>query len=381
MDIIKNKFLLFPFLFFFIVFGLDKIAWIPAVKNSVMYWKKIEPVLYESRNDLFRQLKERDYKKGDKASKRLGLILGSSRSSGFDSDIIEKYIPNSYTYNFSAPYTSPAYYYYWYDRIRKARIRPDFVILEIDASLFGPQAINYQLSYSFDMDFVWRHTDWNRPRLKDPWKHYGHGFSVADAEKYYAKQLFGFYKYPLKFSNIKENRKRQMIPIDGKWREIRLGQFRTIAMPLIRQVNAIKLGGIPNFFFVPVPPERLKEDARNVAERDLKNFRPDPTQVIFARNLFARLSHERVPVLVYIPLVSRELYHYIHKYKIHKKFMLPFLKMLTQIRANHPAAKIRVVDLNENDSFSCREFMDAYHLSGPCFPELTRSLLRGFPPE
>lgn len=381
MDFIKNNFLLIPLFFLLMIFAVDKIAFIPKVKNSIMYWKKIEPLLYESREKLFVQL-QRDYDSKRSQNQKSGLILGTSRSGEFDTDYIKKYMPDTYTYNFSAPFGSVAYYYYWLDRILEKNMKPAYVLLEIDAVVMSAQAINYQLSYSFDMGFVITHTDINRPRLKNPWKQTGKGFSVADADKYYLKQLFGFYKYPLKLGNIRENQEKKFMPSpDGRIREIRLGEWRENAMPFIDQVNEKKLGGIPNFFFVKLSSEDMKKDAVNTASRNLAHYRAAPTQVVFLKNILNRLAHENIPVLIYVPYVNPIYYKFEKRtdkvYDINKRFRQPFLALLKELHKKNKM-KMQIIDLNRTKKMECRKFTDSYHLSGQCFPELTDHLFTEF---
>ncbi|MCB1173082.1 MAG: DUF1574 family protein [Leptospiraceae bacterium] len=378
MDYRQNRWLLWPIMILLLVFSLDKLAFLPVYKNSVLYWKKIEPAIYQSRQDLFHQLKTKHYRKGAWKDKKLGLILGSSRSSGFDSDYIAQKIPNSYTYNFSAPFTSPAYYDYWLETLLAAGIRPDFVLLELDAAVFNAQAIDYQLSYSFDLDFVWRHTDLYRPHLRDVWLSRGKGFGWSELEAWLARHWIGFYRYPFKPGNIEANYTRTWLPDPDSalgMREIRRLDFREYVQPLIQQVNEKKLGGIPNIFFVQVPPDQLATDALHMAERDLKHFQADPTQVIFARNLLERLARSGIPVIIYMPVVSNEFYPYYKKYKVKENFNEPFARLLASIQAQYPDFRVFVRDLNESASFSCRQFQDSYHLSGPCFPTLTDQLI------
>lgn len=388
MDLFKNKYLWSPFLIFSLVFLLDKIAFIPVVKKHLVAYNKIEPLLYESREELFQQLITRDYPTRTKLNgEKLGLILGTSRSSEFDPPIIAQTVPNSYTYNFSAPFASPVYYYYWLYKLQKAGIKPDFVLVEADAAVFTSHAIDYQLAYSLDNEFVWKHIDLDRPRLKDRWQQVGRGLSITNAETYFLKQLFGFYKFPLKVQNIQKNLQEQVfVDFQGNLEMIQRSQYQDKFLPFIQKVNSIKLGGIPNTHGVqPLTGERMRKDTRTTVNRDLLGFKPDPTQVIFFRNLMTELARLNIPAIVYVPVVSDTLRQYkkdnAEKLKLEERFYKPFYRLIQNIINNHKKANIKILDLNEDARMDCRKFQDAYHLGGECFPRLSQLLFSSLPVE
>ena len=386
MDLLKNKYLWSPFIIFALVFLLDKIAFIPAVQKYLVAYNKIEPMLYESREDLFQQLVQQDYpERTRQRGEKLGAIFGTSRSSEFDPPVIARTVPASYTYNFSAPFASPVFYYYWLDRMQQAGIQPDFVLIEADGAVLTKQALDYQLAYGLDAEFVLRHLDLNRPRLKNPWLHTGKGLNVNDAETFFLKHLFGFYKYPLKTNNIKKN-KEEMIFMDfsGRISMIQRLEYKDKFRPLINEVNRIKLGGIPNAHQAqPLNAERMELDTRTTVNRDLKNFKPYPTQVIMFRNLLSTLASKKIPTIIYVPVVSDTLRKYKHEHaselELDQRIYKPFHNLIEGIRKAHPESSIRTVDLNEDPRMDCRHFQDAYHLSGHCFPRLSELLFSELP--
>ncbi|MEQ9365684.1 MAG: DUF1574 family protein, partial [Leptospirales bacterium] len=206
MDLLKHKFLWLPVLGFAALFLLDKLFFLPAVTDHTVHWQKIEPAFYESRRLLFEQLKQ-EYPERAARGQKLGLILGTSRAGEFEQDNIADLIPGSYTYNFSAPFSSPVFYAYWIDRILEAGMEPAFVIFETDPVVLTDAAMEFTMQYSLDWRFVWNHTELFRRVPPDPWDAEGAGFSYDQAESYAANALFGLHKYPIKVDSIAANNK------------------------------------------------------------------------------------------------------------------------------------------------------------------------------
>ena len=94
---------------FLIVYAVDKIFYITWVQENTVHWQKIEPLFYESRGDLYERLRTQ-YPERSAAGQKLGLILGTSRAGEFDQNYIASRVPDSYTFNFSAPFSCPAFH-------------------------------------------------------------------------------------------------------------------------------------------------------------------------------------------------------------------------------------------------------------------------------
>ncbi|MCB1325186.1 MAG: DUF1574 family protein [Spirochaetales bacterium] len=379
MDLIRAKFLWVPIVGLLVIFGLDKLALLEVVRRNVVYWQKIEPILYESREPLFDHLLE-DYRSPERQAQRLGVVLGSSRSGEFGNSDIARVVPNSYTYNFSAPLACPAYFYYWVDRMLAAEVRPAFVMVEADPILFTDGALDYAISYSFSTAFVASHIDFGRSTPRDPWQSQGRGFSVSEAETYFLKELFATYKYPIKLSNIIENNEPRLLPgMDGQIRMYRPIDYRRELEGLVDLVNREQLGGIPNPFFAHVPEDQMEADAERMAAIHLALYRVAPTQVIFFRNLLQRLAARGVPTIVYVPVNSAAFERRMRDQNMRTRAIEPLLGLVEQVRQSEPESRIRVVDLSEDPQLSCRAFVDSFHLSGLCFRELTDLVFASVP--
>ncbi|MBE7440671.1 MAG: DUF1574 family protein [Spirochaetales bacterium] len=358
MDFKNKPYLFLPLLSFALIFSLDKLLLCPAVQERTVLWKKIEPPFYASREDLAAQLATE--------TESAGLILGSSRAGEFSSDWIARHSPVKRTYNFSAPLTCPAYHYYWLDRILKGGHRPAFVILEADLLLFSEGAMDYALNYSFDPLFVLRHTD-VLERQGAGFALQGRGFTFDEAETFFLKYFFALYRFPLDAKALRENGQEIFLP-DGTYRSGR--ELRGELNRLIERVNREKLGGIPNPLQFNVPEDAMAEDARRLADRHLSRP-PSPTQILFFKRIVEALRQEKIPLVVYWPLVSEPLDRL--QRQARPDFQNELKQYLTSLQTNdwQPA----FLDPNPDPRIRCRSFVDSSHLSGKCFDEITLQLL------
>lgn len=378
MDLFKNKFLWYPLLVLATIFAIDKIFALPVVLENTVLWKKIEPMFYESRYHLFDQLRE-EYPKLAPADRKLGLIFGSSRGGEFNAEDFARERPGVRAYNFSAPLAPPSYFYYWLDRVLAADMRPAFVIIECDPLLFGPSAAGYSLAYSYDADFVFRHVD-VFPGPGDGFEAEGPGFSVDEAETFFLKRLFALYRYPLEWKTIEENNETHSAIVPGKGLvSIKGKEFKKNLTEIVRASNRRNLGGIPNPLKFSLSPEEIQKDADRMEELHLGRGFPSRSQIVFFKKAIRRLAAEKIPVVVYWPLSSPALREKYREHDLFEKFQKPLLDFLDRTRREHPRARIAFLDPYDDEELDCRVFIDASHLSGACFPQITERILDRLP--
>lgn len=125
-------------------------------------------------------------------SKQIGLILGSSRSGEFDSDMLESFFPNTNSFNFAAPFGPPSFQAYWLERTLNSKLPLRYVLIEVDPLLFSQSAIDYSLNGSYDNAYVLSQIDLYRAKNKNPWASSANGFSTDEVEVYFLKKLFAF---------------------------------------------------------------------------------------------------------------------------------------------------------------------------------------------
>ncbi len=384
MDLLKRRFLWIPLLSFAVVFAIDKIFYLPVVQEHTVDWRKIEPLFYSSREHLFRQLIEEQTERRQ-ANLQPGFIFGSSRAGEFDHEYFESRLKNNYTYNFSAPFSCPAYYYYWLDRILAAGVRPAFVLIESDAMTLGADSLEYALKYSFDARFVATHTDLFRRTPANIWEIQGRGFAYSESEDYFLLRAFALYRYPFDPSVVRANNQTILLPpLPGQNAAplpipVRAREFRKQVEPIVFMANEIKLGGIPNPLSFQVSPEEMQKDAEMRAARHLANYRQSPTQTLFFLKMARRLAQENIPTLVYSPVVAREFYEQYRRYNILATVQAPMERAVASIERESAGAYVRVVNPNEDPRMTCRAFVDSFHLSGACFPNVTDLLLEALP--
>ncbi len=371
----QSRFLWIPPLFLLLVFALDKVLLLPAVRDHTQLYKRIEPPFYESRYDLFEQLRL-DYHARSARGESLGVIFGTSRAGEFNAADIARNRLGTYTYNFSAPFASPSFHYYWHHRIRRAGMKLRLAIIEVDPLLFSQQSVKYSLSYSYDPAFVWNNIDWSRGRLANPrdiaavFALPGSGFSFDEAETYFLKQAFAAYKYPPSLTALRENT--ELNPFLGRTGN----QFRDWIRSKIAEANRVNLGGIPNPLVHQASPEMIERQAAQDAATYLHDYQPAPTQVIFFRRLLRELAEQGTQVVLYWPMAPAPYRRAMVERGLVRSLGAAIEGEINRVTARNPGSSVRLVDLNDDRRMDCRFFLDSHHLSGRCYPLLTRLLLQ-----
>lgn len=364
---LKFPVVLYPIFLAFALFLLDKIFFLPVIVENTYSWKKIERKFYELKEDLFEVMLEERKKK---PSKQIGLILGSSRSGEFDSQMLESFFPNTNTFNFAAPFGPPSFQSYWLERSLDAKLPIRYVLIEVDPLLFSQAAIDYSLNGSYDNEYVLKNIDIYRLKTKDPWKANAKGFSMDEVEIYFLKKLFALYKYPLDPTAIKANNK-----------DIEVGFFPGMSVGItgkdhkrnyidkIKMVNRIKFGALPNEIKFANMDVFLERDAEAMYNQYLRGTSLAPTQIYFFKRMLDKLKGTGIPVIVYFPAVSDALRRRMSSDGLLEKFNKE-IKAAVASASQVPNSKFTVVDPNMDPHWVCKDFVDSLHLSGACFPNL-----------
>ena len=371
----QNRFLLMPLLLLGAAFLIEKIFFIPWVRERTQPWQKIEPTFYKSREALFKQLL-RDYPKRVARNERLGLVLGTSRAGDFNARDIARLLPGSYAYNFSAPAAGHSYHYYWLDKIIRAGMKPSFVLIETDPMLFSPFSERYALSYSYDMGFMMRNTRVNRPRPRDPasirevFAVQAGGFSVDETETFLLKRMFALYRYPPNLQHFWKNRRKQK-SVGFTGHEIRRWVSKNM-----KRLNRENLGGIANPLMIQESPEKIAKAARAEGKKHLENYRPSLTQAHFFNRILDELARRRVPTVLYWPMAPEAYRKIVDRLGLTRKLQDVIRERLAFLRKKYPDAIIILKDPQHEEKLTCRSFIDVHHLSGKCYPRLTEYLLK-----
>ena len=372
MDLIRFRVLWIPLIFALSLFAIDKIFFLGPVRRATQHWSKLEDYFYGSRERLFRLLaREEAARATDPGADGVVLLFGSSRSAPFPVAGFAREFPRARFYNFSAPGAVPSYYYYWHSRIRQDFApRIQLAVIEIDAGLFTRSALQPSLAYSYDPAFVLKHLDWGGD---------GAGFSFDSAETFFARQYFAFLKYPLRAGDILENQRVLRFVHEGR-------PVVTTQLALKDKLFAMMdasfenlRGGVPYPVEHALGPDALLEHARDAASRYPGDERTRKSQMYFLGKLLEELARDRVPVLIYWPVVARPLRERLEAAGLVREWQEELRARLTTLERDYPGARLRLIDVYEGPyRLECREFSDSYHLAGACFDELTRQMLRAF---
>lgn len=363
----KFPVVLYPILLALSLFLLDKIFFLPIIVENTYSWKKIERKFYELKEDLFEVMLEERKKN---PSKEIGLILGSSRSGEFDSEMLENFFPNTNSFNFAAPFGPPSFQAYWLERTLSSNLPLRYVLIEVDPLLFSQAAIDYSLNGSYDNGYVLSQIDFYRIKSKNPWAVDAKGFSTDEVEIYLLKKLFALYKYPLDPTAIKANNK-----------EIEVGFFPGMSVGItgkdhkrnyidkIKMVNRVKFGALPNEIKFANMDVFLERDAEAMYNQYLRGQALAPTQIYFFKKMLTLLEGTGIPVIVYFPAVSDALRRRMSTDGLLEGFNLEIRKAVEKSQ-KVPNSKFTVVDPSSDPRWVCKDFVDSLHLSGACFPNL-----------
>ena len=351
-----------PLYLILLLFFLDKLFLIPVVQKYTVSWKMFEPEIYRSRKDLFEKLQQQHFS----ADNKTGIILGSSRSAWFDNNKIREIIPNSTTYNFSAPLGGPAWYYYWLQKILLAGIPVSFVIIEADAILFTEESLRYQLTYSFDPEYIIKNTDFIELD-----KFSKTGFAFQESELYFEKYLFALFNYPFDFRAIRENFSEIAIPDSQSGiKYIRGYELKDIYKKLVEDAVKNRFGSIGNPYQVEMNSKELEADIHNTVSRlGLTDFKAAETQVYYYNKLLKLLAEKNIKSVVFRPPATEEFRRTIEQNTRLSRFH-------DTIYTKIPGDKVSFVDPMKDKNYHCSNFTDSYHISGSCFPVFTQIIIK-----
>ncbi|MBW7857569.1 MAG: DUF1574 family protein, partial [Leptonema sp. (in: Bacteria)] len=295
MDLFKHRILWTPLILFGFIFLVDKVFQIDYVKDRTLLFKKVEPDLYSSRQDLLNIM----IQNSKKSDKKIGVILGSSRSAEFDTLEIGRLLQNTDTYNFSVPMGGIAHAYYYATKILNSNIRPAFFMVEADRVNFGQPSLSFAIDYGFDPSFVLKNTN-----LLNPDNLQNGGFRPDEADTYFLKESFALYRYPVDFANIIQNYKPLPALPSDKTKKANHLEFRWANRKLQQISNQEHLGAIPNPLKIEATDEQLQKDAELVKGRVFGDGSTSKTQLLFFKRLLDIAQKNEIPILFYKPVVS-----------------------------------------------------------------------------
>jgi hypothetical protein len=363
----NKKIILYPLIVCFALFLVDKIFFLPIVVENTHSWKKIERSFYDYKEDLFDVLLENHKEKPDR---KIGVIFGSSRSGEFDNEGIKKLLKDTDTYNFAAPFGPVSFQYYWMERIIKSELPISYFMVEIDPLLFTRSAITYSLNGSYDWKFVIHNTDFYRENSFDVWKSNSEGFSVDESETYFLKKFFALYKYPIDPSAIKANNQEIEVGfIPGISTGITGKDHKREFLEKIKFANRKLLGAMPNEIKFANADFFLEKDAENLYTTHMNPYKISVTQIHFFRRMLTLMEGKGIPVIFYYPVVAPALKVRMERGNVLQSFQKQTMDLIAT-HAKTPNTRFFISDPSIHPEWTCKDFVDALHLSGACFPNL-----------
>lgn len=332
----------YPIILLFSLFLIDKIFLLESVKKYIK--PDFTHIYYETREEVFNSLihdEEVLLKK-----KQLLIILGSSRLLYFDAKELAEIYPNWKIYNLSSAVTTPAYYYYYVEKIRDAKLKPNLILLETDSNQFNansPVFKNSNLTYSFSPSFVLRH--WSL-------------FGKENLSFYFGKYLFAIGKNkPYLDTAFKRLQ-------DPNFQNISNMQDYTRNFLIQNHGNALSI--VENY--VEKDFASLQATSQRTLDWVFVNYDFSDMQFTFYEKVLETVRVENIPLVIVIPQVSIPMQELLSKKEFHAKW---------KERINFLSAKYNYVihDMSNHPDYYCNAFVDGGHIAKDCYHSFMRFVM------
>lgn len=346
-----------PLLLVFTIFLLDKIFYIPFVYNRLVKWDNFDEYFYQTRKTVFLKLKNE--------IRPVALVLGTSRSLYFSPDLLTT--KNIAVYNFSAPGSSPEYYFYWYQKIKKEISPIKYVIIEIDSPLFSKKSNFLPLAHSYDFPFLLNNLENNPPQEASANNFYNlkGGSSYSDLTTFILKRIFLSYKISWEFGNF--------------FKESNISDKVILRQQITQNLDFANIhyyGAFPQFLEVQINLKSVKEQKERIVSKYLNGFIFDPSQKFFMYKLLKELAEDNIPVILYWPLTLPEIRAYMDTHGFINEYQSELKNYIIFLQNTFKNSKIQFIDPFIDPDFHCRELIDANHMTGKCLNELGSYLMQ-----
>lgn len=380
MDLIRNRYLVYPVLFVAFFFALDKIFLLPEVRDNF-----IQPggmIYYRQRQEQLKKFKalacqaERD--------RRLVAVLGDSRSFALGQDMIkEERHRDIDLFNFSGPQAIPVYHLYIAEKLLQGGCLPDAILLGVAPDTMNqnsPVFVSPNLNFGVDARFIERYRTLIPTDVYDSYRGTrrfalaGLGFSLNEflarvqgslaAEKTEFGAEIALLEGTLGRGEGGARRALLEGILRSSLKNLTLYRFDQSQHRLVLDATR----GAQYSWFGSMDDAELQEETRRLREFYLSRFAPSAEQMYFYERLLERAAEARVPVHVFWPRVNPHL----RKVYAGEKQITNLWRAMQRVAAKHDASSI---DLNRTEAAACRHYYDASHLSISCFPAITTFLL------
>ncbi|GBF42915.1 hypothetical protein LPTSP2_22070 [Leptospira ellinghausenii] len=349
MDLIRNRYLLVPFLVVFLTFCLDKLL---VLENVHTYFSKsLSDINYIQKNELYEDLKEYlNLKDRDKVI----VYFGNSRALLFDNEYIHKKYPGWVMFNFSVPGGKPDYVLQWMEQFAKDEVKPDFFLFDHSVEMFNSAAtlkVDETLTNGLNVSFVLKHFS---------------RFSTDDISTLIAKRMFRAYQYRPKL---------EVIITRAKNKDTLLYPYRSLRDNLMANLKKGKGSAMtPGTHQAVLPPELLKKSAIGDFHSYLVPFRFSDNILSFTDQSLQLAKQLNVPSAVIWVRLSLPYMDHIRNLKVsvaENKEGTVYEDWYPRIVEYHKQNGIPFWNMNDDPTYTCNEFSDAGHMSPSCYNDYT----------
>lgn len=339
----KTKpFLFYPIFLFLVLFLFDKIFLLEKVKSYIK--SDFTNIYYETREDLFEDLKKRNSKK------KLMIILGSSRLLYFDSNELAETYPNIDIYNFSSAVTTPAYYYYFLEKILEANIKPDYLVIESDPNQFNlnsPVFKNSNLTYSFSPSFIFRY--WN----------------------IFGKDLVSFYLTKILFASSKNKPY-----LDVAYKRFTNPTFQILINEghKLKEILIRDKGHSKNLIgdFTEKDFGILEATSERTISWLFANYKPSEMQYYFYEKILQNLKQNNLNAVFIRPQSSLAMQTFMLEDISTKEHIDKWKLKIDKLNSNYG---YELFDLGNSEEYYCNSFVDGGHFSKDCYRPTMRFVM------
>ncbi|MDH5656709.1 MAG: DUF1574 domain-containing protein [Spirochaetia bacterium] len=357
----KNKFpgpyIFYPVAVFFLFFAAEKISLIPSVKKitqgdaTFLYFDYKDELM-----DEMKVTKDRILSSSNELerSKKIVVILGSSRLLYFDYSRFKRNFPDRELFNFSAPVTAPAYYYYILDSLEKRGVFPDYILVETDPFQYNDASgafLKSNLAYSFDLSFILRNQEL---------------FSNDEISYFLGRWLFASYKYS---PDIKKTKKRIQDPNDPFLRglyELDLYQ---------RNNRGAGRSIIPRENWYERDFATLEFSSRSSIDWLYSNYTFSQRQLDFLIRTVEKAKSKGAKVVFVRPPASRPLQKILDTDPELSPKIKRWEKQILDVSDQY---SIPYLDLVHHDEFYCNTYVDGAHMSLDCYHPFMVEVMKKF---
>lgn len=340
----SKNFLFYPIILFIALFLIDKIFLLDSIRLLIK--SDFTYVYYETKEKLFGIFVDK-YKSGEltKDNKKVMVILGSSRLLYFDNKDLEEFYPNWEIYNFSSAVTTPAYYWYYLEKIYREGIQPDLIVLETDPNQFNVNSIfkESNLTYSFDFPFIWRYA------------------------RIIGREYFNYYVGKSLFA-VKVNKPY----LDAAWKN-----YNNPNLPYVEAMKEnIRTSLISNKGHASSPVEDFFERDANVLQATsqrtidwlFSSYQPSEMQFAFYRMILENTKQKEVPLLIVWPQSSKSLQDRLKNNPILDSWVADVGRINSEFGYT-------IHNMDDTTDYYCNSFADGGHIAKDCYRPFIRYLM------